>query len=671
MPRLRLLPPVEAVKTPEGASTVLNYLMNRGGPIAIDTETTGLDIMRDRVLYWSMATENRRWFFPHELLLTFDPLFHRRDVIWYLTNAKYDLHLLANMGIHLLGDCWDIVVMDAMEDDTRPHGLKEQSEIAYGAKWGEFKDLFLNPQIVSAELGFDDVTATRFRKYSVGDKLEAVYAERPDIVENYASCDAYFTYMRAEDLRARLAAIPLPTNLCPNFSYMLDYFRVLEVPLTKALWKMERTGFLVDKDYAKKIDGPMRDGIHDAEVRIKEIAGDNDFNPKSTDHLRKILFDEKSGFGLKPIKYTKSATSPEKSTDEKSLNILLMRAGKDSPPGRFLKALLDYRHLAKLHGTYVKKLGEKGSALGPDGRVHCRLNQAGARTSRLSSSDPNMQNIPARNDEYKIRGIFVAPPGHDLIDFDYPQIEFRIAAFLANEEAMMEPIRKGWDIHSANAVNMFKRDEFTYEHMMEARRKKDAKEAMSDFEKFLLKRRDQAKTVGLGNLYGEGAPKMASELKISVEEAEQLKIDFATAYPRIDAQIQLFHEFARINEFTHTMLGRIRRLHRINNTYNRGLVGAEERQAYNTLIQGTGAEMMKLAILRVDNDPDFRSLGAKLVLTVHDELIAEAPKDVSKDVASIMKRLMAEPFKWGPIDLNLPVPVDPDGQIGYRWSDVK
>jgi DNA polymerase-1 len=187
----------------------------------------------------------------------------------------------------------------------------------------------------------------------------------------------------------------------------------------------------------------------------------------------------------------------------------------------------------------------------------------------------------------------------------------------------------------------------------------------------MLKRRDAAKVVGLATLYETSAKRIAAELKCSEEEAEGYKTGFALTYPKIAAQVQYMHKFAHVNEFTYTMLGRMRRLHRINNSYNRGQVGAEERQSYNTLIQGTGAEMMKLAILRVHYNKDFQSLGAKLILTVHDELIAKSPKGVTKDVAEVMKSMMAEPFKWGPINIDLPVPIDPDGQYGYRWSDVK
>lgn len=665
MPRLRLLPPVEAVETPEEAVSVLQYLMNRGGPVAIDTETTGLRILQERVLFWSMATEDRRWFFEPRHLKIFSPLFERKEQIWYLANAKFDKHMLANMGHELKGNLWDIVVMDAMEDDTRPHGLKEQSSLAYGAQWGEFKELFLDPTFVAEKLGFDKHMFRSFKDMSLGDKLVRVHRENPEIVQDYATCDAYFTFMRANDLKNRLARMQLATEVAPNFNYLLDYFIHLEVPLTDALWSMERTGFLVDHDYRKELNGPMLDGIQAAKLGIDEALGWEMKNPKSNEEMADILFNAESGYKLKPIKYTASA---EKSVDEKVLKILQMRCGEDTAPGRFIKAVLRYRQLSKLHGTYVKKL----ESICQYGRVHCRFNQAGARTSRMSSSDPNMQNIPARTDEgKKIRGIFVADPGHELVDLDFPQIEFRIAAFLANEEAMMDPIRRGWDIHSANAVNMFHRDGFSYEDISEARRKKDAKELLTDFEKVQLKRRDAAKVVGLAVLYETSIRRIASELKCSEEEAEGYQRGFRNAYPNIANHVEEMHEYAHLNEFTHTMLGRLRRLHRINNTFSYKHVSAEERQAYNTLIQGTGAEMMKLAILRVHYNKDFQQLGGKLILTVHDELVAKAPKDTAVEVQSIMKAMMSDPFRWGPINITLPVPVDPDGQRGHRWSDVK
>lgn len=670
MPRLRLLPNVESAETPEEAAPILNYLMNRGGSIAIDTETTGLKIMRDRVLYWSMATEDRRFFFTANCLPKFDPLFQRKDVTWLLANAKYDKHILANMGYILNGDAWDIIDMDAMDDDTRDHGLKDQAWDSYGARWGEFKELFLDPHLVSESLGLDQKTFSDFKTKSLGDKLIYVYHQRPDIVENYATCDSYFTYIRAMDLARALASQELTTDIVPCLTNLFDYYKEIEVPFTQTLWDMERAGTMVDMAWVKKIDGPMRDGIAAAENKLKKLTG-HGFNPRSADDVGEILYSQ-NFFGIKPIKFTDGGKGePKPSTDEKTLSIIKLRYTHDSPEFRFIEAKLELARLDKLHGTYVKKLGEHVDP--HTGRVHCRFNQSGTRTSRLSSSNPNMQNIPTRNDPYKIRGCFVADPGYDLIDYDYPQIEFRIAAALAGEEGMMEAIRKGWDIHSANAAAMYKNDpRVSYEGIMEAKRKKEDRDpSYGDIEKYLLKKRDGAKTSGLGALYGEGPNKMAQDLKCSVDEARDLIQDFFNANPAICEQIHYMHDFAKAMGYTHTMLGRVRRLHRVNNEFNAGVAAAEERQAYNTLIQGSGSEMMKLAMLQISNDKEFRELGGKLILTVHDELISRAPKETSTRCAAIMKEKMSDPYNWRGIVIKYPVPVDPDGAIGYRWSDVK
>jgi DNA polymerase-1 len=688
MPKLHKLPLPEVAYTREEAVPIIEYLMNRGGPIAIDTETTGLDLMRSRVVFWSMATEDRRWFLDWKLLDMFDPLFHRTDIVWYLANAKYDKHLLQNNGITLMGDLWDIVVMDALEDDTRPHGLKQQSKYRYGVDWGEFKNLFIDPDFLGAEVGLDVGSRAAFKRKRLHEKLLFVHDEAPHIIQDYASCDAFFTYMLAEDLKRSLDAEELATTMVPGMNTLLDYFKVIEVPLTKALWEMERNGFLVDFDYIRAIEGPIRDGIAAKKHKIIKAAGYR-FNPNSNEELAHVLFER---LGLNPVRFTAGGSGePKPSVDEKALSILSDRTQNGSPANRLIAAVLDYRHLSKLHRTYIKNLlvtnGDnagtndyldeygpdhivgKNFCIGDDGRVHCRINQAGARTARLSSANPNMQNIPIRNDEYKIRGGFVADPGTLLVDYDYPQIEFRIAAVLSGEEKMMDNIRRGWDIHSANASNMYADAE--YDAIIEARRKKDENEPLSVFDKQMMKYRDGAKTAGLGTMYGEGKKKMAGQLGISVDEAKDLIDTFFNTFSHLADFIDETHAYAHEMEYTYTMLGRKRRLHSINNEYSRGLAAAEERQAFNTVIQGSGAEMMKLAILRVWDNKDFRSLGGKMKLTVHDELISQAPKDVAEDVGAVMKAMMADPYKWGPIQIDYPVPIDPDGSIAYRWSDAK
>lgn len=666
MPKLRLLPPVSVVETVEDSAAAMEYFMRRGGAVAIDTETTGLDVMRDRVLFWSMATEDRRYSISASLLPRFDALFARRDMEWYLANAKFDMHMLTNMGVTLQAPKSDIIVMDAMDDDTRPHGLKEQGWLTYEANWGDFKDLFLDPAFVSKNLGLDRKSFTAFKNMSVGDKLLFVYDERPDIVHDYASCDAYFTYLLAEDLKERLSNFELPTNLIPEMNYMYDLFRVIEQPLTEELWKMERNGMLIDLDYVKSLDGPLREGLASLKLKIAKMAG-RDFNPDSDDQIRDLLFNDPKGFQLNAALYTSGGKSGvvKKSVNAKSLKILKDRVPLDSTPHRFLLLLEEYNKIEKIHNTYVKNVHQH---VGPDGRYHCRINQAGARTGRMSTSGPSLQNIPVRDDKFKVRGMFVAPPGYKLLDADYPQIEFRVVAVLAEEEEMLEAMRRGWDIHSANAPLMF--PEVTYEQIMEAVRKKEAKESLNDWDKHCLRRRGHAKETGLASLYGQGPRAVAEKLGCSVEEAKELIETFFDRFKGIAELRENTWDFAYANEMTYTMLGRCRRLWSINGG-NRGLEAADRRKALNTAVQGSSAEMMKLAIIRVGQNKDLQDMGFKLLMTIHDELIGEVPAEHAEEANQIFCDMMGDPYRVGPIQLTYPVSIQPDGVIIDRWSEAK
>ena len=621
-----------------------------------------------------MATEEERWCFPAEILWFFEDLFRRTDISWALANAKFDMHMLATAGYSLLGKKHDIIVMDAMEDDTRPHGLKEQSWLAYEASWGDFKELFLDPIFVAKKLGLSKEDAKLFRKIkNVGAKLLEVYRHNPQIVWEYASCDAFFTLMRHNDLRDSLANEELATEMIPGFNTLWDYFDVIEVPMTQCLWDMERKGIKIDVEYAKNIDGPMRNGLRGLKQDLYDIARCT-FNPDSPDQLQWVLFDKARGFGLKPVKYTKGGKSKvaKASTDKNALTWLAEKH-HGSPPGDFIKKLIEYRALKKLHGTYVTKMvipkDQPGSLLGPDGRVHTRYNQAGARTSRLSSAGPNVQNIPRpdpRSDPYLIRGMFVAANGCELIDKDYPQIEFRMAAVLGDEESMIEDIKKGWDIHNANTVAMFG---LPYEDVATAKAK--ARADLTTYDRQCLGRRHEAKTVGLGTMYGEGAGKIAVALNVTIDRARELKDMFFDSRPGITALIAYTHQFAADNGFAYTMLGRKRRLHEIGNTTHRGIIAKQERQAFSTLVQGSSAELIKLAMLRIHFDEEFRDTEAHLLLSVHDELLAEAPKgDAAEAADHRMQELMNEPLHWGPIQLDFPVPITPDGARGYKWSEL-
>lgn len=639
--------------------------MKRGGTISIDTETTGLRILEDKILFWSMAIEDCRWCFPAQFLYAFEPLFARKDVTWCMANAKYDLHMLRNAGITIAGPVADIIVMDALVDDTRPHGLKDQSWLVYEAQWGDFKDLFLDPVVVSGRLGMDKTALQSFKQMSGGDKLLYVYNQAPGMVVDYASCDAYFTYLLYMDHQERLSNEELPVDISEDFRTLYDYFRYVEVPITQTLWRMERRGVWVDLDYVKKIDEPMRDGIAAAQRELCRIAG-HDFNPKSPDQLRKILYSDE-GFGLKPLNFTKGGkkVDAQAGTNEKALKILMER-GKGNLASKFIHSLLEMKKLVKLHGTYVKGIHKH---LGPDGRIHTRYNQAGARTSRLSSSDPNLQNIPRpdpKSDPYKIRGAFTAAAGYKLLDADYPQIEFRVAAVQANEEKMMEAVRNGWDIHNANTSNMYG---IPYELVAAAKDKAKADLTPEDFD--ILNKRQRSKAIGLGALFGEGETKMALDLGIPREGARELKENFFSTYPNIFENIMFCHGFAHENGYTFTMLGRKRRLHRIGSPHaTSGVIAQEQRQAYNSHIQGSAAEIMKLAMLRIDNDPEFESLGARLIMTVHDELVAECPPENVERAKAIIADRMAHPLQQAPFFMDYPVPIMPDVGEAHRWSDA-
>lgn len=697
MPKLQILPAAEWAASYDECKPILDQLMARGGPIAIDTETTGLDVVDDRVLFWSMATDSRRFCFPVDALYYFLPLFDRKDIVWYLANAKFDMHMLANHGVQLAGDKWDIVVMDALEDDTRSHGLKDQGRRDFGANWGEFKDLFIDADYLKDRVGLGKSEYTRFKKLSTGDKLMFIFDEDPTIVIDYASCDAYFTYKAAQQRARVLSMEELPTDIVPEMKTLLDYFKIIEVPFTQVLWEMERNGAPLSEAKLRELDEPMRYALRACQSRMEKVLHANNvkiyakksvvdsngkrvrvddldnevrFNPASPEHLSAVLFGD-HGFKQRPVKQSVSEKTGKvsASVDEDVINALLERKLSDSLR-EFLLAYKEYKTVSKLHGTYVRDVKKKHLR---NGKIHCSFNQAGARTGRLSSSNPNLQNIPARSDlGKKIREAFVPSPGCKLIVADYPQIEFRIAAVLAGEQKMMDAFHRGWDIHSANTAVLFgESDGITYEMVVEAQRKKDAKEPLTDFDKLCLRRRNESKTAGLATLYGKGVTSMAADLGCDVDHAREIQNVFKGSYENITAFEENIKDFAYEHGYTFTMLGRKRRLYHITDHYNRGKAAAEERQALNTCVQGSGAEMMKLAMLRCHFDEEFRRLGARLLITVHDELVAEAPEANAKRAHERMCELMADPYRWGPIQIDYPVPIDPDGSIGDSWAEAK
>lgn len=365
--------------------------------IAIDTETTGLVSWRDVPLYWSLAWGDKRVTLNVSILHYFSEVFKDSYKKWIFANAKYDAHILANVGVSIAGQLVDVQVMHALLYEERSHSLKDIADHILGWRWKDFQDTFGK---ISEKKG---VTAE-----SVIRKAER---ENFSLLVEYAANDAWGTLSAFRELKKQLEeaqTYSLYNKLPPYIINLWDLFSKVEVPYTKVLWKTERHGIKVNLPYLEKTAPIVKRKIEQLEKDISKAAG-TFINPNSPDQLQRLLFDT---LGLKPIKHTKGGKSGVR---KPSTDASVLEYYADEVP--LAKMLLNHRELSKFYGTYVTGLHEVAD---PNGRIHTHFNQDVARTGRLSSSGPNMQNIPTvENDEWKIRGAFIAEPGNVLIAADY------------------------------------------------------------------------------------------------------------------------------------------------------------------------------------------------------------------------------------------------------------
>jgi DNA polymerase-1 len=426
-------------------------------------------------------------------------------------------------------------------------------------------------------------------------------AERADIV-----------FTAVEPLQSELDAAEL--------SHLL---KDVELPLIPVLARMERHGIMIDVARLKEMSGLFAVELLKLEKACYEAAG-KEFNIGSPKQLETILFDE---LELKIVKRTKTGS---RSTDQSVLEILA--ADHDLP-----QAVLDYRQVQKLKSTYCDTLPMQISPR--TGRVHTVFSQSTAATGRLSSNDPNLQNIPIRSELGRgLRKVFVAPPGHVLVSVDYSQVELRILAHFSKEEVLIRAFKEKADVHTRTASVIF-----------------DIPPEKVDREK-----RTQAKAVNFGVLYGMGPVRLARDLQIQRREASNFVKQYFERQPRVREFVDKTLEDARVNGFVRTILGR-RRLVPDINSKNRSTRGAAERIATNTPIQGSAADLMKLAMLRVDAVLGEEHPEAKLLLQVHDELLVEVPEARAEEVARVVKREMENVF---PLD----VPLDCEAKLGKDWD---
>ncbi len=427
--------------------------------------------------------------------------------------------------------------------------------------------------------------------------------------------------------------VELPRRLTPAMRRELGdgalaaVYREIEAPLIPVLVSMEETGVLLDTSFLEKASKEMGAELASLEEEVYELAGDR-FNVNSPRQLGEIMFER---LGYPVIKKTRKTKSY--STDQATLEELAVR-GYELP-----ERVLRFRELAKLKSTYVDALPALVAA---DGRLHTRYNQAGAATGRLSSNNPNLQNIPIRTEQgQQIRKAFLAPEGRVLLVADYSQIELRVLAHIAGEEAMVEAFEAGEDIHAATAARVFgvARDLVTPDQ------------------------RRVAKVINFGIIYGMSAFGLARNLKIETSEADRVIKAYLERYPGVKRYVDETVESAKKEGRVETLYGRIRWLPDIRSK-NFNLRENARRMAINARIQGTAADLQKKAMIAVDRRLRSDHPEAALLLTVHDELVLEAPEGAAKAVAAAAKEEMEGVEK-------LEVPLVVDVGVGRTWYDAK
>jgi DNA polymerase-1 len=667
------------------------HLKNEG--LGLDTETTGLHKFNDRIIVWSLSDGEDRICLPASMIPVFkEPLLENPDINFDFTRAKFDAHMFANMGVDLskAGD-WrstDVQSFLLNENNTGRHGLKECIVDHFGRATPTFEQTFgkvppkkinkLTGQNMNKTVG--DILREAYTdpgpppakalEYSTEATVAAIDAQitlwqaKLDLFRravDYASLDAY----NSTSLRAYFDQRLEDEKISSNYT-LCDYYYAVEVPFTKLLWKLERRGITADKGYLEALRGPMEEKMVSINWEFNREAG-REINLDSTNDVRWFFIEH---LGRETHKMTKGGAKGIKlpSVDADTLDTW---AGQGDV---WARRMLEYRTYSKIHGTYIVGLDKW---IDPFFRIHTSLNQTGAVTMRLSSSEPNLQNIPRPGDDiFRIRDAFIPGEGMVFIVADYEQLEMRLMAHFSRDQKMIDAIKNGIDLHCLTVAEMYG---IPYDDVIAAKKAdKDVKsgkrkEPLTAREEELLFFRQAAKATGFGIIYGIGGPHLAAnltkELKrlVTQEEGIQLIHKWYGVFPGVKAYIDYTKDFLLKKGFVQTLVGRYRRFGDLRGMSKMDASRAE-RQSVNSIIQGTASDIAKRAMLNAEADPELRSLGAQMLLQIHDELIFECPDrpEVVKAVKARVKFIMENPFSE-PLQVPLPAEVG----SGYTWSTAK
>jgi len=574
---------------------------------AFDTETNSLDPMTTQLVGFSLCvTPYEACYVPLAHCGPDQPLqLNLKDTLarmkpWLENPAakkvgqhlKYDQHVLANQGIYLQGIVHDTLLQSYVLESHQPHSLESLAR------------RHLNRDTISYE------AVTGKGVHAIGFEQVAL-----DMATPYAAEDADITLQVHNTLFPRIAAD----------AGLLSIYQDLELPVQQVLWRMERNGVLLDGAHLERQSGELGARLMALEAQVHAAAG-HPFNLNSPKQIQAVLFEEQ---GL-PVR--KKTPGGDPSTDEAVLAELAL----DYPIPHLL---LEYRSLAKLKSTYTDKLPRMVNA--ETGRVHTHYAQAVAVTGRLSSSDPNLQNIPVRTTEgRRIREAFIAPVDHVIVSADYSQIELRIMAHLSQDAGLLAAFAAGQDVHRATAAEIFgvAPDEVSAEQ------------------------RRAAKTINFGLIYGMSVFGLAGQLGIERQAAQIYMERYFSRYPGVAQYMERTRDSARRLGYVETVFGRRLWLPEINTSSAARRQGAE-RAAINAPMQGTAADLIKRAMLAVQHWIETEQLSTLLVMQVHDELVLEVPNRERERVAAALPGLMC-----GVATLAVPLLVEVG--VGANWDEA-
>lgn len=586
----------------DGVDVLVKDLMQQP-EIAFDTETTNIDAMLANLIGMSFSWKRGEAYYvfvPEDdaaaktLLQRFRPVFDREDVLWVGQNLKYDMIMLRHYGFGLKGKLFDTMLAHYV---IEPEGKRNMDALS---------EKYLGYKPVSIE--------TLIGKGKNQKNMRDVDLE---LVKEYAAEDADVTFQ----LRERFE--PLIDK-----EEVRDILENIENPLIPVLLEMEYEGVKIDEAFLKDYSSQLDFDIRLAEERVFDQAGVR-FNLGSPKQLGEVLFE------LMKLDSVRKTKTGQYATGEDVLQKLRNKH-------QIIEDILVYRELTKLKSTYVDALP---ALIHPKtGRVHTSFNQAVAVTGRLSSTSPNLQNIPIRTERGReIRKAFIpGAPGWKLLSADYSQIELRIIAAISGDESMIGAFKENKDIHTATAASVYKVTEAEVTSLM----------------------RRAAKAVNFGIIYGQSAFGLAENLGIPRSEAKTIIEEYFKQYPAIKQYMDNQIAFARQTGYVRTALGRKRWLRDINSS-NQTVRGFAERNAINMPIQGTAADMIKLAMVKVFNEIHHAGLNTKMILQVHDELVFDVPEQEVEQVTALIKNAMQNAMQ-----LPNGVPIVAEAGVGLNWLEA-